>query len=286
MLWPLDWSRVSAYGDGSIEWWSTTQFGSSERFIAATDVIHFAWPGPGGGCLGVSPLEKLSVTCTLEDAATRSQLAQFRNGSRPSLAVSIDGSPKVEQLEYARSRVEGMHKGVDNGGRTFFMGSNVKLQPLSLSPVEAALIDQRRLSQQEIGAVYDLSGPLMNDLTHSSFANVTELLRSLYRDVLPPWLSLIEGTYQAQLLDTEPGWVDRFVSFDLSEKLRGDPVEMATSLKLQVEAGLITRNEARRMMNMPPMPDEAADRLFVNANNQAPLGEQVGAVPPPQPQVP
>jgi hypothetical protein len=36
-----------------------------------------------------------------------------------------------------------MHKGPDNSGRTFFMGANVKLQPLSLSPVEAALIEQR-----------------------------------------------------------------------------------------------------------------------------------------------
>src|SRR3954451_3026741 len=104
-----------------------------------------------------------------------------------------------------------MHKGVDNGGKTLFMGANVKIQPLSMSPVEAALIDQRRLNLEEIGRVYDLAGPVMNDLTHGTYSNVAELLIALSRDVLPVWLTLIEQTFQAQLLDPEPAWLDRFV---------------------------------------------------------------------------
>lgn len=274
MLWPLDWSRVNAYGDGTIEWWSTTQFGSAERFIAAADVMHFAWPGPDGGPIGVSPLEKLGVTIRLDDALSRHQIAMSKNGSRPSLSVTVDKeNAKTEQLEYVRARVEAMHKGPDNSGKTFFMGSNVKVQPLSLSPVEVQLIEQRQTNREEVGAVYDLSGPLMNDLRYSSFANVTELLRSLYRDVLPPWLSLIEATYQAQLLDLEPAWVDRFVEHDLTDKLKGDPVELATSLKMQVEAGLLTRNEARRILNLPPSTEPSADTLTANVNNQGTLAQ-------------
>jgi HK97 family phage portal protein len=274
MLWPLDWSRVNAYGEGTIEWWSTTQFGSAERFIAAADVMHFAWPGPDGGAIGVSPLEKLGVTIRLDDALSRHQIAMSKNGSRPSLSVTVDKeNAKTEQLEYVRARVEAMHKGPDNSGKTFFMGSNVKVQPLSLSPVEVQLIEQRQTNREEVGAVYDLSGPLMNDLRYSSFANVTELLRSLYRDVLPPWLSLIEATYQAQLLDLEPAWVDRFVEHDLTDKLKGDPVELATSLKMQVEAGLLTRNEARRILNLPPSAEPSADTLTANVNNQGTLAQ-------------
>jgi HK97 family phage portal protein len=287
MLWPLDWSQMSAYGPlgGQIEWWSTTQFEGQERFISADDVILFAWPSPSGGEIGVSPLEKLGVTIRLEDAAQRHQTALFRNGTRPSLAVSIDSPDvKVERLEYARQRVEAMHKGVDFSGKTFFMGANVKLQPLSLSPVETALIDQRKLNREEVGAVFDLAGPLMNDLEHGTFSNVTELLRSLYRDVLPPWLGLIEETIQTQLLDVEPAWTDRFCEFDLTDKLKGDPVELATSLKLQVEAGLLTRNEARRILNLPPIgqpddPDEPANQLTANVNNQASLDQMGDSTP-------
>lgn len=132
--------------------------------------------------------------------------------------------------------------------------------------------------------VYDLAGPLMNDLTHGTYSNVGELNRGLYRDVLPPWLSLICETFQAQLLDLEPAWLDRFVSFDLTDKLKGDPDTLATSLKTQVEAGLITRNEARRILNMPPIGDPSndsnpANQLTVNANNQASLANLANANP-------
>jgi hypothetical protein len=34
-----------------------------------------------------------------------------------------------------------------------------------MTPVEAALIDQRTLNREEVGMVYDLPGPLMNDLS-------------------------------------------------------------------------------------------------------------------------
>lgn len=273
MLWPLDWAQVNAYGEGTIEWWSTTQYGTAERFLADADVIHFAWPGPDGGPIGVSPIEKLGTTVRLNAALVTHAEALFENGSRPSLAVTVDSaSAKPDTMEYVRSRVENMHRGARNSGRTFFMGSNVKLQPLSLSPVEAALIDQRRLSWEEVGMVYDLAGPLMGDMTHGTYSNVEELLRSMYRDVVPPWLALIESTFQAQLLDQQPEWVERFLCFDLTDKLKGDPVELATSLKLQVEAGLLTRNEARRILNLPPMEDKAADTLTVNVNNQGTLG--------------
>ena len=97
MLWPIDWGTVSAYGEqgGDIEWWSFPIAGQ-ERFIAAADTIHFAWPGPSGGQIGVSPLEKLGVTIRLEDAAQRFQTSNFRNGSRPSLAVTLDNPRPVE----------------------------------------------------------------------------------------------------------------------------------------------------------------------------------------------
>jgi HK97 family phage portal protein len=278
MLWPLDWARTSAYGvlGGTIEWWSTFQFDNVERFIAAADVVHFAWPSPSGSEIGVSPLEKLGVTIRLEDAAQRHQTASFRNGSRPSLAISVEGNPGKEQLEYVRQRVENIHKGVDNSARTLFMGSNIKAEPISLTPVEAALIDQRKLSREEVGMVYDLAGPLMNDLTHGTYSNVAELLKGLYRDVLPPWTTLIEQTCQAQLIDTEPAWLDRFLAFDFGDKLRGTPEELTNALKMQVEAGLITRNEARRILHMPPEgdpqdPNNPANQLSANVNNQAPL---------------
>jgi HK97 family phage portal protein len=277
MLWPLDWSRTSAYGQegGTVEWWSTAQFGGMERYVAAADVIHFAWPAPSGGEIGVSPMEKLGVTVRLEDAIQRHQAAMFRNGIRPSAAVSVDDpNPTDEKLKRAAAVVKAAHAGVDKGGSWVFIGANTKISPLSMSPVEVALIDQRRLDREEVGIVYDMPGPLMGDFEHATFANVTEMLRSLYRDVIPPWTELLVQTLQAQLIDPEPAWLDRFVRFSFDDKLKGDPSEQAAVDRSDVEAGIRTRDEARDGRGLRPMGGMAA-KLSANLNNQAPV-DQMG----------
>jgi hypothetical protein len=70
--------------------------------------------------------------------------------------------------------------------------------------------------------VYDLAGPLMNDLS-TARTPTSRSSWALYRDVVPPWTTLIEQTFQAQLIDPEPAWLDRFVAFDFTDKLKGDP---------------------------------------------------------------
>jgi HK97 family phage portal protein len=286
MLWPLDWAQLSAYGPdgGRIEWWSTTQFDGQVRYIPVEDTLHFAWPAPSGSEIGVSPIEKLRTTIQIEDAAQRYQSSQFRNGNRPSLVVTVgqkDLTP--EQRAAMQASIERWHKGPDNAARTMLLSADSTATPVSMSPVEAALIDQRRVNREEVGMVYDMAGPLMNDLTHGTYSNVAEFLASLYRDVVPPWTTLMEQTYQAQLLDTEPAWLDRHVAFDFTDKLKGEPRELAETQKLRVEAGLTTRNEERRVLNLPPdgNPDDdanPANRLTVNANNQDTLAN-VGNTP-------
>jgi HK97 family phage portal protein len=278
-LWPLDWAFVNAYAPqgGRIEWWSTTQFEGQERFIAVADTLHFAWASPSGE-IGTSPLQQLGVTIRLEDAAQRHQTASFKNGARPGGVFTLPpgSNPSKEQMELTRATIQGLYTG-DNAFKTGIVAPGAKWEAMSMSPVEVELIEQRKLNREEVGMVYDLAGPLMNDLTHATLTNVIELNKALYRDVIPPWTALFEQTFQAQLIDPEPAWLDRFLAFDLADKIKGEPQELANTLKLEVEAGLITRNEARRILNLAPLDDPAADQATVNANNQAPLSSMNGA---------
>lgn len=291
MLWPLEWPRVTAYGEegGDVEWWGTFQFGGEELFCRAEDTIHFAWPDVGGGPVGISPLEKLGVTIRLEDAAQRYQTSNFRNGNRPSSAITVEGKLNRDQMALNRAALDNFHRGVDRAGKTMLLSGGAKIQQLSMSPVEAALIDQRRLDREEIAIVFGLSGPSLTDSTNSALGNVAERFKAFYRDVLPPWATLVVETFEAQLLDPEPAWMDRLVRFDFSDKLRGDPSENATKLKVEVEGGWRSRNEARLESGLPPDgdpkdPANPANILTANINNQGSLKELNAA--PAEPQVP
>jgi HK97 family phage portal protein len=281
-LFPLDWSKMGAVSpDGDrIVAWHTTQFGGVQRWLLPQDVIHFAWPPPDGLEIGVSPLEKLGVTIQIEDAAQRHQKAMFRNGTRMSLILALDGNPTPQSLELAQAKVNALHKGVDQSGGTLFVGAPVKPYPMAMTPVEAELINQRYLDWEEVGMVYDMGGPLMNDFRRGTYNNVEELLRALYRDIIPPWTTLIVETLEAQLVDLEERWMDLVVRFDFRDKLRGEPAEQATTLKMLIEAGLLDRDEGREELGKPARGGMAGE-LTANVNNQAAVQQMSLPVPDP-----
>jgi HK97 family phage portal protein len=292
MLWPLDWQHITAYGEvgGEVEVWGTFQFGREELFTDAANTIHFAFPGPDGGPIGISPLEKLGVTIRLEDAAQRYQTANFRNGNRPSNVVSFQADLPREKLQRNLEAIAAMHKGVDQAGKTLATSGDTKVYPLSMTAVEASLIDQRRLDREEIAIMYGISGPNIAESSNNSQGNVIERFRAFYRDVLPPYATLVVETFEAQLCDPEPAWMDRLIRHDFGDKLRGEPLEQANVLKILTEAGIVTRNEARLEVGRgpdgnPSDPDNPADQLTLNANNQASIDAINEPNTPPTPQI-
>lgn len=284
-LLPVSWPFIEAYApEGApVEWWATTQTGE-RRWLKVEDTIHFAWESPQGE-IGTSPLRQLGITIQIEDAAQRYARGILKNAARPSGAIQmpdgvvLDADIRAEM----RSDLERLYSGVDNAGRPVLLPGGAKWEAMSHSAHEAELINQRKLDREEIAMVYDLPGPLIGDLEHGTYSNVTELHKQLYKSVLRPWLTLIEETIQAHLIDPEPDWAGLFVEFDLGEQLRGDPIELASALQTQVDAGIMTRNEARKFLNLPRDPNPQADQLFFAANNQAPIGD---APTDPEPAVP
>ena len=75
---------------------------------------------------------------------------------------------------------------------------------------------------------------------------------------------------QAQLIDPEPQWSQEqcFVRFDLSQVLKGDPVEEANAQGMLVEKGIATRDDARGRLGLKRLGGNA-DKLFYPENNQA-----------------
>jgi HK97 family phage portal protein len=275
-LLPVAWPYIEAYAQtgGSVEWWATMQTGE-RRWFKVAEAIHFAWESPDGE-IGTSPLRQLGTTVQIEDAAQRYQKQMFKNGVRPSGALQLPQGIVLdkETRSEIRADLERTSGGIGNAGRPLLLPGGMTWEAMSHTAHEAELVAQRKLDREEIAMVYDLPGPLIGDLEHGTYSNVTELHKQLYKSVLRPWLTLMEETIQAHLIDSEPLWADDglFVEFDMGEQLRGEPTELAEALKLQVEAGLMTRNEARKFLNLPRDPNPAADQLTLNANNQAPIG--------------
>lgn len=286
-LLPLDWRFLTPCLDdaGLLTHWETTQPGLPVR-IATDSVIHFRWEA-GDGDVGVAPLESLGITLRTEDSAQRHQASSFDHGVRPSTVYVSEEEMDEKDKELLRQQIQAQQGGVDNAFKLALLTGGGRLETLQHTAVEAELIEQRRLNREEIAAVYDIPPPLIGILDHATYSNVAEMHRMLYGMVLGPWLTLIEETIQAQLIDTYAPWAAEglFVEFDLAEVLKGDTLAEVQAIREAIATGIMTPNEGRAIRNLAPSMQDGMDDLYLPQNNLTAVGQQP-AGPKPTPFAP
>jgi HK97 family phage portal protein len=276
---PLDWRYVIPHGaaglagdfiPGEVEFWEFT-YPDERRIVEPGETLHFKWDSPDSA-LGVSPLQQLGVTVQSEDAAQRYTAASLQNGVRPSGALVLppDARNSREAAQQIKQEVMSANGGVDNAMSLLVMGGGVDFKPFGQTTQEAQLIETRKINREEVAAVYDIPQSLIGILDHATYSNITEQHLMLYQTVLGPWLTMIEETIKAQLIDPEPAWEGLFVEFDIGEQLKGNPIERSKAQALWVTHGIYTINEVRKMENLPRVENPMLDQPMIPVNNMAP----------------
>jgi HK97 family phage portal protein len=120
-----------------------------------------------------------------------------------------------------------------------------------MSAEDAQFIGQRAFSVEEVARIFGVPPHLLaqTEKQTSWGTGVAEQNLGLARYTLMPWTSRIEQSL-SRLLPTS-----RFVEFDYAGLLQGTPTEEVALLKTQIDARILTPNEARRLRNLPPLPD-------------------------------
>jgi hypothetical protein len=138
--------------------------------VSADKVLHIAWWSPTGP-IGTSPLMQLGVTLVIEDAAQRYQRSLFVSGGRPpSVLTTSDaflGMERAERqviMQQLRSDLTEIYGGPENMSKPALLPPGLDWKAAGQSAVEAALIDQRKITREEIAAVYLIPPPLMGIL--------------------------------------------------------------------------------------------------------------------------
>jgi HK97 family phage portal protein len=231
--------------------------------IPETDVVHFKNYNPEATVRGLSPLEPLRQTLVNEDAARRASTAFWSNGARPSGYLSHPKTLSDGAMKRLSANWNDIHGGVDNFGKWAILEEGMEPKVLSLTAEESQYIESRKLNREEACAVYDTPPPVVHILDRATFSNITEQMRSMYRDTMAPHLGGFEATVEFQLRPEFAADGDLYGEFLMDEVLRGTFEERMTQMQAAVNSGLLTPNEGRAIDNRPAMP--GGDRLYVNA---------------------
>jgi HK97 family phage portal protein len=267
-LLPMHPSRVAVHRkeDGSVEYIFTLGVASAGILIApAADVVAFLRYNPDNLMRGLSRLEALNSTLLNEDAARRANASWWLRGARPSVILTHPGELSQDAMDRIKAKFDAKQAGADNMGGSAVLQEGMTATVTQLNLEEMQYIESRKMNLQEACMVYDVPPPVVHILDHATFSNITEQMRSMYRDTMSPRLEDVESVIDFSLLPEFGLQSIRETEFDMTEVLRGDFETRADKAVTLRQSGIFTGNQSLELVGLPKSDDPEMDKIYANA---------------------
>lgn len=184
-----------------------------------------------------------------DQQAYESQL--YRDSAVPSVAVTA-GNPDMTQEEAEAAKESWKSKFSGPVREPVILPAGSTVEPLAWSPHDAQMVEAQKMSRGDVADVFDLDRFYMG-VTDGSFnyKTVATMSRALIQDTLGEHMR----AFEAVLTD---GWClpGRRILLDISAVVVDDFDSIISWVKPAVESGLMTDDEGRERLGLPPFTDE------------------------------
>lgn len=266
---PTDWvtntEKTTSYGPGKI---TVTSSSAGTIEIPRTEFVRFSMYSPGNPGGYVSPISALRQTLEEQIQAGRFRRELWKSSGR--LNAQIVRPKDVQQWseETKKRWIEAFREAWGaNGSRAGsipLMEDGMEIKTFNASFKEQQWAESVKLSREAVAAAYRINPSLVWHSDTQTYASSKDNARALYAECLGPDLQMIQQRINSFLLPMIGAVPGTYVEFDLTEKLKGSFEERASILQSSVGGPWLTRNEARRDNNLPPV--EGGDELIVPLN--------------------
>jgi len=233
--------------------------------LQPSQVLHFR-AFAMDGLWGQSPLNMCSDSVNIGLLTEQSTMQSVQNGTASDKAVithplNINAAArKAIQAEYLQN-----HTGAANAGKPLVVSENVRVDKLAGS-ITPALNDSRRYSVEEVGRVFGIPAAMLGSTQGNAYGSLEFLARMYLNGCLVHWLEMMAGEIELKL--GEKPYID------IDEVVRPGISETMTAMRTAIEAGILTRNEARDWIDYEEV--EGGDE-FIQALNLGTGGGQSNA---------
>jgi HK97 family phage portal protein len=131
------------------------------------------------------------------------------------------------------------------------LDQGAKFRPISAEPEKAQLLESRNFAVAEICRVFGTPPPLIQDYSRNTFTNSQEASRWFASNTLTPWVRKVEAEAKRSLF-TAASAVDHELTLDISDLLRGSPLERWQANEIAVRSGVLDPDEVRLAEGYPP----------------------------------
>lgn len=211
---------------------------------------------PMNAAIGMSAIQAGTQNLNILNSSTTTLNSIYDNRLMPTLAIeyeSAGGSGARGQKE-ERDKFERENGGAVNAGKTINLPAGAKAVPLSISMVDAQVMEVIKFSRDEIATMFGLQNYLLNE--NDSNWKIEDQTRALSRTMAP-----IVAAYESEI-EFKTG---KKVKHDLDAIVEMDLVSKVNAWGTAVEKALVTPQKASTKFGDYTNNSEAAQRHYSQA---------------------
>lgn len=226
-------------------------------FVDPMDVIHI-YMHSRDGLVGRGILDFARNTLMLAGYTNKALTDYMASGMQMEGIIKSTNPGRLSPTQ--RQDIRTKWKNVDDNVRVLEAG--LDYQQVQSSSKEAELAANRLLNLQEIARFFNISPVLLGDYSKISMNTLEALQREFVTHTLAPMIVMLEEELNRKLIYP----TDRKkYKFDIDEEyiIQYDSTTLANYCTTLSNNGEMTKNEARIKLGLPPLDDEAADKLII-----------------------
>lgn len=228
----------------------------SKNKIEPCDVIHI-YKSSTNGVEGVALTKYAENVLSLSKSTDKAARNYYSSGCAVQGALTIKGSRKNSK-EQARQAFADTHSGANASG-IVILDDDMSYTPLSSNANESQMLETRTFNVTEIARFFNINPVLLGDLSHSSYSTIEAANIEFVHRTLSPYICILQDEFNRKLI--KPSETDVTIDFDETKLLGTDKTTMSNFLKTLTSAGIMSINEARKVLGMPEI--EGGDKHII-----------------------
>jgi HK97 family phage portal protein len=239
----LEPDSVSLDTTGDAPVYHTSAYGR----LPAEMVFHLRAPSLTG-LWGESPIHLCRTSIQIMAAQEQMTLQAYENAGNPKIALVHPGRLSPEAMQRIESEYLKRHSGSQNAGRPLVLAEGIKLERISSTLDDTGLDSAKRYSIADVSRIYGVPPHMLGDTAAGNAYGSMEWMGRNYVDsCLSQWIE----AWRAEIVSKLAPFSD--VVFDFDQMIRPGMAETMAALRTGVEAGFLTRNEAREWIDLEPI---------------------------------
>lgn len=206
-------------------------------------------------------------------ASEETQARMHGNGAKPGGVLSTSAVLTKEQIDRVKEQFASAYSGVSNAFKTILLDNGLKFEAWNMTGVDGQHLETRKMQVEEICRLFRVFPQMIAASSATpTYASAESFFGAHVGHTLQPWVTLWEQAIMRDLLTEREIASGIEAKFILQGLMRGSAPQRAEFYTSAINAGWMTRNEARRLEDLDPLPglDEILTPLNMSSGSSSP----------------